>query len=370
MSCRIGVVIGRFQPLTAQQFETVIVPAVEESDVVLVILGSSGKPRTPKDPFDAETRSDMITESIFNNLEKKAKYLIENERLVYATNRDYLYDNDAWIRDIQKALRGVREHLGLPAEETEVTLYGAALKGDKKFYNLFPRWNAKILPLDGGELSDEWVRNEILSEGKRIYDLEDGPIFKMDSWREEVMPGTINIIENWLESEAESLCEEDIYIKNYIKNTQNGRYPIIFQTVDNVVLYKGNILLVERGARPGKGQLALPGGFLKHDLSLIDGALKELREETRLRASMGWYVNDERFSHPERSLRGRTITQCFLWEIPDWKEIPVVKGSSDAKRAQWYELDDILENRIGEIFEDHLDIIEVMLSKMQNSKYN
>ena len=40
---------------------------------------------------------------------------------------------------------------------------------------------------------------------------------------------------------------------------------------------------IERGDNPGKGLWALPGGFLKDDISLRDNMIKELREETKLK---------------------------------------------------------------------------------------
>lgn len=43
-----------------------------------------------------------------------------------------------------------------------------------------------------------------------------------------------------------------------------------------------NLLTVRRGIRPGKGDLALPGGFLEVDETWQEGAVRELREETQV----------------------------------------------------------------------------------------
>lgn len=61
-------------------------------------------------------------------------------------------------------------------------------------------------------------------------------------------------------------------------------YPHPALTTDCVVFgFDGsglNLLLVERGLKPYKGKWALPGGFVRIDETLEEGALRELREET------------------------------------------------------------------------------------------
>ncbi len=43
------------------------------------------------------------------------------------------------------------------------------------------------------------------------------------------------------------------------------------------------VLVIRRGERPKKGQLALPGGFIEVGESWQEAAVRELREETRVR---------------------------------------------------------------------------------------
>ncbi|MEL7368135.1 MAG: NUDIX domain-containing protein [Myxococcota bacterium] len=43
------------------------------------------------------------------------------------------------------------------------------------------------------------------------------------------------------------------------------------------------VLVIRRGERPKKGQLALPGGFIEIGESWQEAAVRELREETRVR---------------------------------------------------------------------------------------
>ncbi|SMQ96748.1 bifunctional nicotinamide mononucleotide adenylyltransferase/ADP-ribose pyrophosphatase [Xanthomonas fragariae] len=70
----------------------------------------------------------------------------------------------------------------------------------------------------------------------------------------------------------------------------------------------------------------------------LDGCLRELREETRLKvavpvlkgASGGRHV----FDHPERSLWGRTITPAFHVECPAG-ELPALRGGDNGHKVHW-----------------------------------
>ncbi len=48
----------------------------------------------------------------------------------------------------------------------------------------------------------------------------------------------------------------------------------------------GGVLAVRRGIEPGKGKLALPGGFLDVGETWQDGVARELREETHLEVAV------------------------------------------------------------------------------------
>jgi bifunctional NMN adenylyltransferase/nudix hydrolase len=105
---------------------------------------------------------------------------------------------------------------------------------------------------------------------------------------------------------------------------------------------------------------------------LVTGAIRELREETRikvpeavLKGSLKYEMN---FDHPDRSLRGRTITTAFLFQLPDFVHdgkisLPEVKGSDDAEKAMWVPLDTAL-NSPEMFFEDHFDIIDTLIGKL------
>jgi bifunctional NMN adenylyltransferase/nudix hydrolase len=119
--------------------------------------------------------------------------------------------------------------------------------------------------------------------------------------------------------------------------------------------------MVERRARPGKGLLALPGGFVDQGEKLVDACLRELREETRLKVPApvlkGSIKSQQVFDDPHRSARGRTITHAFYMELQPDKTLPKVKGGDDARHALWIPLADLDPTQI---FEDHYFIIQEM----------
>ena len=95
------------------------------------------------------------------------------------------------------------------------------------------------------------------------------------------------------------------------------------------------LLLVERGIPPFKGMWALPGGYLQMDEDAIDGAKRELFEETGLRDA---YIEQFRtFSAVDRDPRGRVITIAHLALV----RISEVKGGDDAAKARWFPLKDV-----------------------------
>ena len=82
--------------------------------------------------------------------------------------------------------------------------------------------------------------------------------------------------------EYTDLLHEYEFIKKYRKAWEAAPYAPTFLTVDSVVVQSGHVLVVERAAQPGKGLWALPGGFVEQDEKLVDAAVRELCEETRI----------------------------------------------------------------------------------------
>jgi len=115
----------------------------------------------------------------------------------------------------------------------------------------------------------------------------------------------------------------------------------IFVAVDTVVIANNQkVLLIKRKNPPFQGKLALPGGFVEQDEDLPESAMRELEEETGVRA----VINDLSFvgvyGAPNRDPRFRTVSIVYRLEILETVE---VKGGDDAAEAAWFDLDDLPE---------------------------
>lgn len=123
------------------------------------------------------------------------------------------------------------------------------------------------------------------------------------------------------------------------KGTYTYEYPRPSVTTDCVIFgYDGKdlkVLLVERGIDPYKGHWALPGGFLQMDETALDGAKRELLEETGLKDT---YIEQfHTFSAVDRDPRGRVITIAHYALV----KISEVKGGDDAAEARWFPIGEV-----------------------------
>ena len=74
------------------------------------------------------------------------------------------------------------------------------------------------------------------------------------------------------------------------------------------------VLLIKRGKEPFKDKWALPGGFVKRDEDLIEGAKREMLEETNVNLENLNQVGV--YSKPSRDPRGRVVSVAYYAVIP------------------------------------------------------
>jgi len=128
-------------------------------------------------------------------------------------------------------------------------------------------------------------------------------------------------------------------------------------TVDIVVLTVDDnlsVLLIERGAEPFAGSLALPGGFVLPDESADSAARRELLEETGVAEADLAGVHLEQlatFSQPDRDPRMRVVSVAYLALSP---AKPEPTPGTDAAAARWVAVEDAL---CGSLAFDHAEIL-------------
>lgn len=143
---------------------------------------------------------------------------------------------------------------------------------------------------------------------------------------------------------------------------------MILVTVDTVVMSGTYTLMIRRKNDPFKNYWALPGGFLNEDEAPLDGALRELQEETGLtilEASRREIFQIGAFGKPGRDPRGHVVSIAYA--ILLLKPLPEVKGADDALEAAWFSTrrPDHLSDL--EIAFDHRNIIEQAFRRIEDS---
>jgi bifunctional NMN adenylyltransferase/nudix hydrolase len=327
----LAVVIGRFQPFHYGHL-ALLEHALGLAPRALLILGSARGPRMVKNPFSFEERSATILASL--SPEQRA-------RVSCAGVRDY-YDEPRWAAAVKAAV--ARETSG------SVALIGFRKDDSSSYLSLFPQWREVSLPrqapIDGTAL-------------RRSYFASSGDALPSELVRA-VPPAVAEFLLEFRKSpEFAALREELVALDDNALRWGTGP----FVTVDAVVTRGEQLLLIRRGRPPGKGQWALPGGFLEGSERLLTGAIRELREETQLTCSDEELRRALRsvavFDHPQRSQRGRTITHAHYFDRPPGVHSDV-SGADDAEAAHWVPVAGLSE-RTQELFEDHFQIIDHFL---------
>jgi len=335
------VFIGRFQPFH-NGHKAVVESALQQAKEVVIVVGSSFAARNTRNPFTFEERKAMI----------KAVFPSDNVHVVPVS--DYPYDDNKWMNAIQKVVDAA-----IP-DAVDVGLIGHSKDSTSYYLEIFPRWKNHVEVEDVGGINATDIRKDLL-ENWCLKNTEDKVPEQVADYIWKIIadkPFVKGCYSDWFET----LSEEYQMVKKYKESWKSAPFPPTFMTVDAVVVQSGHILLVKRGDMPGKGLWALPGGFLNQDETMLTGAIRELKEETKIKVPapvlIGSVKESKTFDAPNRSSRGRTITQAFFIDL-GVGELPKVKGSDDAEKAFWVPFNKVKQEKM---FEDHFFIIDNFLN--------
>lgn len=354
-----AIVIGRFEP--PHKGHTYLFAEAEKlAKEVIVLCGSRNRSRSVKNPWRFEDRKIMLTLAI----EEMVPEL--RNRVKFAGIADYTYNDQHWISEtgLQAArmiYSGVNSHKGAYNEGPKVALIGHKKDSTSFYLDMFPQWKTvDIEPIEMLHATD-------------IREAYFGNFTQFLLMSEMALPSSVrsylldwSTLPDWkrLKAEYDGIQED---------KTKYAKYPyqesMNFVTTDAVVIESGHVLMIQRGGKVGNGLWALPGGFLNRNERILDGCIRELKEETDIdcpeRILRGSIRATDVFDALGRDPRGRIITHGFLFELPSRASgLSKVKGCDDAAHAQWiplYELEQMSED--GKIFSDHFDIIYSLIGK-------
>lgn len=317
-----AVVIGRFQlPSLHEGHQTLLMTALKNSIHLLVLVGSANKVPSIKNPYTYAQRANMIKDFFKTNKVSESRYTI-------VPLNDHPYNDPAWISEVKVVVKHYQD-----ADKRKVVLYGHDKPGND-YLKWFPEWQFKH------------VHSKYTGCATDI---------RLSLYRTRNVLVPPQILEDWDFYEKELALFKDYPFPETLN----------FNCSDAVVTCLGKVLLITRGKTPGRGRLALPGGFKNANENFFACAVRELFEETNLRVPekvlVGSLKSKEMFDSPTRSMGIPRNTYAFHFDIapnPDGS-LPRVNGGDDANDCDWYDIFDAVNTL--QLYDDHAAIISKLL---------
>ncbi|WP_051303033.1 bifunctional nicotinamide-nucleotide adenylyltransferase/Nudix hydroxylase [Comamonas composti] len=341
-----AVLIGRFQPLHNGHM-ALLREALARARQVVVVLGSAWQAANPKNPFSWQQRAQMLSAALPE---------ADAARVHCTPVRDY-YNEPLWVQAVRQA---VQAHVAAGAS---VALVGHFKDASSSYLARFPGWQLISLPrlgaFDATPLREKYLGATTQTQMEQAL-AELAP---------DLPPSTLDFLRGFAQTPMYArLHKEAAMLAGYKKAWAAAPYPPVFVTVDALLTCslqsRPHVLLIRRAHAPGEGLWALPGGFLEPRDSLWQSCLRELHEETCASLEehelLTGLQSVQVFDHPDRSLRGRTITHVHHIDLGERSSLPPVQGGDDAAQACWVALAG-LQKLEEQFFEDHFQILSQML---------
>jgi bifunctional NMN adenylyltransferase/nudix hydrolase len=334
-----AVCIGRFQLFHNAQL-TLLREGLRLAPRLAVLVGSAHQARSPRNPFTFEERVETMRLALSEE---------ERERVDFLAVRD-VYDEKRWVRQVQNAMTRLTG-----SDRTRIVLVGHRKDPTSEYLNDFPGWTLH----DVGRLGE--VHGKALRAALYSTEPLDAALAALAS---QVPPSTVAFLRSWaqlpflpgLRAEWAMLAEEK-------ERWAGAPYAPVLVTVDAVVRIGGKVLLIRRGRMPGKGLLAVPGGFIEQRETAYQSAVRELQEETGfhlLPSEMEHACKSMRvFDDPDRSQRGRLITHAFYFDLGE-RMLPEIAGGDDAAEAHWVDIAQ-LPSLEDQFHDDHFHVLDAFL---------
>lgn len=335
-----ALLIGRFEPVHSGHL-ALLHEALRQAPQVIVVVGSAWQARSPKNPFTWQEREAMLRDALPEP---------DRARVQVLPVRDY-YNEAVWVQAVRQ---GVAQRT---PQGARIALVGHFKDATSSYLRAFPGWTLIDLPRQGS-MDATTIRDAYFAATPATVGAALAPLSA------EMPASTLALLQNFAQTpHYPALQEEWQMLRSYRQAWSAAPYPPVFVTVDAVLRCQDQVLLIRRARAPGKGQLAVPGGFIEQRETVWQSCLRELVEETHchlpeatMRAALQSVAV---FDHPDRSQRGRTITHAHYFDLGD-VPFPVVQADDDAALVQWTRIDQ-LAGLEEEFFEDHFHMLDHFL---------
>lgn len=336
----LAVCVGRFQPFHLGH-RAVLRNLLGQARRCLVLLGSAYQARTPRQPWTWQERAEMLRLALPED---------ERERVQVLPLRD-LHGDGRWAASVRQAV-----HAAAP-EARAIVLAGHFKDASSAWLREFAQW--KLWAMDAFDHAGAAPLRDALLGAPPGQALE-----MLDEVAPALHPNTVEFLRDWLQQgHLPALAEEWRALARGRAEWAGAPYPPVFVTVDAVIRCQSSVLLIRRGQAPGKGRLAVPGGFLEQRDTVYQSAVRELEEETGLAmlepALRQCLKAVAVFDHPDRSQRGRVITHAHYFDLGE-RALPAVQAGDDARDAEWVRIGDLaaLEDQFHD---DHFQMLDHFL---------
>ena len=313
-----AVVIGRFQPVHNGHV-ALLQAGLQQARRLVVVAGSMHQPRSFKNPFTVAEREQMI---------RSALPVQEQARVHVVGVSDAPYDDAEWLQAVQNAVHAAMAAHGSDPATARVALLGHMKDNSSYYLRIFPHW--QWLPFSNvAGIDATSIRHAYFSEEKDAYLAE-----KLSA----VLPAsTMDFLHTFRASPAwQALHAERVFLLDFWQQHRyaNGSAMPVLCLVQVVVLWRQQVLLVQRQQQPGRGNWALPEALLQASERLLDAASRALHAagiewpaatlQKYLSATAVWDA-------PGRNQLGDAISHalCVCW--PD--DAPAPAGADQKQEA-------------------------------------
>ena len=341
-----ALLIGRFEPVH-QGHMALLRHGLAQAHDAIVVLGSAWQARSPKNPFTWQERAEMVLAALPE---------ADRARVRFLPVRDY-YNEAVWVQAVRQGVAGLLGPSTPEGAPPRIGLVGHFKDATSSYLRSFPGWSLMDLERQG-HIDATTIRDALFGATPATVHSALAPLAG------DMPASTLHFLHRFAQQpEFLALQEEWRVLRSYRAAWSSSPYPPVFVTVDAVLRCQNHVLLIRRAHAPGKGLLAVPGGFIEPRETLWQSCLRELAEEThcalpeaQLRAALHQVTV---FDHPDRSQRGRTITHAHFFDLGD-RPLPTVQADDDALQALWVEISQLAAMEEA-FFEDHFHILNHFL---------